>query len=148
MQSFSNPVQFEKVLLDATDRTLGRNAVTSRNQRLGGNGTIWELDYVFEPEESDGRVYIFEFKYTSSPTLADSTVLTQFARFESLRSANAELSLGFLLVTNGIVRRNFEIPRSAFILDDIKEVDVWKKKITEWACREIPQWTRKSLPPG
>ncbi|MBN3858700.1 hypothetical protein G3N59_35450 [Paraburkholderia sp. Ac-20340] len=145
MEFFSNPVQFEKVLLNAADRTLGRNAVTSRNERLGGIGAIWELDFIFEPDLSDGRIYIFEFKYTSSPTLADSTVLTQIARFESLRNANTERSLGFLLVTNGIVRRNFNIPKSVFILDEIKAVNAWQEKIADWARKEIPQWSTKSL---
>ncbi|MGN8137662.1 hypothetical protein ACTJLC_23465 [Paraburkholderia sp. 22099] len=144
MQLFSNPLQFENVLVDAAEKTLGRNAVTSRNKRIGSDASIWELDYIFEPQLSDGRVYIFEFKYTSSPTLADSTVLTQFARFESLRDANVGRGLGFLLVTNGIVRRNFEMPESFFVLDDVKTVEAWRKKVIEWARKEVPQWTLHS----
>ncbi|MFM0337978.1 hypothetical protein [Paraburkholderia fungorum] len=144
MQSFSNPLQFENVLIDAAEKTVGKNAVTSRNKRIGGAASVWELDYVFEPEWSGGKIYIFEFKYTSSPTLPDSTVLTQFARFESLRDANAERGIGFLLVTNGIVRRNFERPDSFFVLDDVKTVEAWRTKVLAWARKEVPQWTLQS----
>lgn len=148
MQDFPNPLEFENALIEVADSILSKNAVVRRHQTIGRGTSMWELDYVFEPlvASADGRMYIFEFKYSSSPTLADSIIFTQFARFSALGQANRRRKLSFLLVTNGSVPENLQTPDSVVILDQVQTKQVWRKKLTHWLEDELPDF-RVPLPP-
>jgi len=143
MQDFLNSLEFENSLIKVADSILSSHADVRRHQRIGSGTNLWELDYVFEPRvgSAERRMYIFEFKYSPSPTLADSVIFTQFARFSALGNANRTRQLSFLLVTNGRVPATVERPpHSVFIIDEVRTEKVWREKLKSWLNKELPDF--------
>lgn len=87
-------------------------------------------------------MYVFEFKYSPSPTLADSAINMQLARFAALQEANNQRSIRFLLVTNGHVS-NAKVPRNVCIIDNIRDSNDWRSRLQSWLVseRSRPAWT-------
>jgi len=144
MANYKNPIEFENSLIEIADSVLKNRGETQSHQKIGEGANLWELDYVFIPKKAEGmssHTYVFEFKYSSSPTLADSILFTQLARFSALEKANSRNALRFVLVTNGKVS-NFTLPITVTVLDEIRDSTDWRKKITDWLGKEVPAWTQ------
>jgi len=143
MSPFNSPLDFERKLIQASNLILENYARTFSNVNfLTDSSPSYELDYVFKanPPYDDGRIFIFEFKYSSSPTLTDSLAFTILARFDALRNANPQSRFEMVLVTNGHVRdaaRDFD---GLKILSDITDIETWKKKLKAWLRKEIPNF--------
>ncbi|MDS0797371.1 hypothetical protein NUV26_34975 [Burkholderia pseudomultivorans] len=139
MSDYRNPFEFEKALVEVANSVLKGRGTTRAQQRIGGGPSAWELDYVFIPTtpSAEGTMYVFEFKYSSSPTLADSAINTQLARFTALQEANKQRSIRFLLVTNGRAS-NVNLPPSVRILDGVQNDQDWRNKLTQWLTDELP----------
>jgi len=137
MLDFHTSFEFEKVLVDVANSVLLNEGITSSRQRIGGGTSSLELDYVFTPKNFGprDRMYIFEFKYSSSPTLADSAVNLQLARFDALKKANTQRSIRFLLVTNGQAF-NVTLPRDVTIIDNVRNSKEWRRRLESWLQSE------------
>lgn len=138
MSDYHNPIEFEKALAKVADSVLQGKGETRSRQRIGAGTRFMELDYVFIPTTAgtEGKMYVFEFKYSSSPTLADSAINTQLARFTALQEANRQRSIRFLLVTNGHAS-NANLPVMMRILDGVRNDQDWRDKLTQWLTNEL-----------
>lgn len=127
MRYFQNPHEFETALIKTADAVLRDKAEIWHHPKIWGSADFLELDYVFKPksDKRNGVMYIFEFKYSSSPTLADSTIYTQLARLSALKDANPMENLQFYLVTNGLVPKNIDKSKKLFIIDEIDSEKAW-----------------------
>lgn len=133
MRYFQNPHEFEAALTKTADAVLREKAEIWHRPKIWGNSDFLELDYVFKPksDKRDGSMYIFEFKYSSTPTLADSTIYTQIARLSALKEANPAENLRFYLVTNGRVPLNIDKSKKFFIIDNIDSETVWADELNK-----------------
>ncbi|MCO4879935.1 hypothetical protein VOI32_18510 [Paraburkholderia caribensis] len=140
MSDYHNPIEFEKALVQVADSVLQSRGETRSRQRIGAGTRFMELDYVFIPTTAgaEDKMYVFEFKYSSSPTLADSAINTQLARFSALQEANEQRSIRFLLVTNGHAS-NANLPTTVRIIDDVRNDRDWRNKLTQWLTNELPR---------
>lgn len=144
MPYYKNAFDFENSLIEVANSVLQSEGITRSQERIGGGASSWELDYIFIPTSANkaGGMYVFEFKYSPSPTLADSAINMQLARFAALQEANNQRSIRFLLVTNGHVS-NAKVPRNVCIIDNIRDSNDWRSRLQSWLVseRSRPAWT-------
>lgn len=141
MRQFSTPMEFEMQLIEASDAILSNYAATFKNVKfLSENAPTFDLDYVFRPKPpyDDGRIFIFEFKYSNSPTLTDSRIFTMLARFSALQEANPETKFKTILVTNGQVHDSEKDLEGMQVISNITDLETWNYKLKAWLQREIP----------